>query len=83
VACPADDLTSVPFGRRRGEGEAIAAAGLLDQGRVTQGLENARAVTSHVIGDGQNKASSQLSKRRTRAGKGRRVGKNFLPTSKR
>ena len=54
-----------------GEGKAIAAAGLLDQGRIAQRLEDARRVAPHIIGDGQHKAGSQLAQRRTSPGKGR------------
>ena len=70
-----DERTFRPQAR---EGEAVAAAGLLDQGRVTQGLENTRAITSHIIGNRQNEAGGQLSKRRARTGKRRRVGKEFF-----
>ena len=60
------------------ERESIPAARLLDQGRVAQGLEDARGVASHVIGDRQNKTGRKLPERSPCAGKGWRVREKFL-----
>ncbi len=66
------------FGPQTREGETVAAPGLLDQGGIPQGLENPRAVTTHVIGDRQHEAGCQLSKGCTCAGKRRGVGEELL-----
>ena len=60
------------------EGEAVAAAGLLDQGGVAQGLEDAGRVAAHVIDDGQDEAGGQLPERGAGAGEGGRIGEEFL-----
>ena len=57
------------------EVKPISAAGLLDESCVSQGAENPIRSPAHVIGDRQNKACSQLPKRRSRAGEGWRVRK--------
>ena len=59
------------LGAQAREGEAIAAAGLLDQRRVAQGGEDTGLVAAHVIGDGQDKAGRKLAERGACAGKGR------------
>ncbi len=64
----------VPLGPQAREGEAVAAARLLDERRVAQGLEDAGRVAAHVVDDGQDEAGGQLAQRRARAGEGRAVG---------
>ena len=66
------------LGAQAREGEAVAAAGLLDQRRIAQGLEDAGRIAAHVIGDGQHKAGGQLAQRRAGAGKGGGVGEEAL-----
>jgi hypothetical protein len=56
------------------EGEAVAAARLLDQRGHAQRAENAVTRLAHVILDGQHEAGGQLPQRRTRAGEGGAVG---------
>ena len=48
-----------------GEGKAVAAAGLLDEGGIAQSLEDAGGLASHVIRDGQDKAGGQLAEGRS------------------
>ncbi len=60
------------------EGKAVAAAGLLDERGVAQGLEDAAGFAAHVVADGQHKAGSQLPERRARAGEGGRIGEEAL-----
>ncbi len=62
------------LGTQAGKGEAVAAAGLLDQRRVAQGLENPPRFLAHIVFDGQDETGRQLSQRRAGAGEGRRVG---------
>ena len=50
--------------------EAVAAAGLLDQGGDAQSAKDAVAALAHIIFDRQNKTSRKLPKGRTSAGKG-------------
>ena len=66
------------LGAQAREGEAVAAAGLLDQRGVAQGLEDAGGVAAHIIGDGQDKAGGQLAERRAGAGKGGGIGEKAL-----
>ena len=42
------------------KGKSIAAAGLLDQGGVPQGLKNTGRISAHIIANGENKTGSQL-----------------------
>ncbi len=44
------------FGAQSGEGEAVAAAGLLNERRIPQRVENAARFFAHVVFDGQHKA---------------------------
>ena len=60
-----------------GEGKAVAAAGLLDEGGIAQGLENAGRILAHVIGDGQHKTGSQLPQRCAGPGEGGGVGEEL------
>ncbi len=57
-----------------GEGEAVAAAGLLDQGRIAEGLENAGRVPAHVVGYGNYETRGKLPEWGAGARKGGRVG---------
>ena len=66
------------LGAQAGEGEAVAAAGLLDQGGVAQGLEDAGRVAAHIIGDGQDETGGQLAQRGARAGEGGGIGEEAL-----
>ena len=61
------------FRAQTGERETVAAAGLLDQSRIAQRLENAGIFLPHVIADGKNETGSQLSQRGTGTGKGRGI----------
>ena len=65
-------------GAQAGEGEAVAAAGLLDEGGIPQGLENPGGILAHIIGDGQHKAGGQLPQRCPGPGEGGGVGEEFL-----
>jgi len=62
------------LGPQPAEGKAVAAARLLDQGRVAQRLEDTRRRAPHVIFNRQHKAGRQLAQRRARPGEGRAVG---------
>ena len=62
------------LGAQAGEGKAVAAAGLLDEGGVAQGLEDAGGVAAHVIIDGQDKAGGELPEGSAGAGEGGGVG---------
>ena len=61
------------FRAQAGERETVATAGLLDQGRIAQCLENAGIFLPHVIADGKNETGSQLSQWSTGTGKGRGI----------
>jgi hypothetical protein len=50
VACPEEDLTIAPLRAQAREVEAVPAAGLLDEGGIAQGLEDAGGIAAHVIG---------------------------------
>jgi hypothetical protein len=47
----------------------------LDKGGIAQRGKNTVGSPAHIVGNGQHKAGSQLSKRRASAGKGRGVWK--------
>lgn len=66
------------LGAQAGEGESVAAAGLLDEGSVAQRLEDAGGVTTHVVVDGQDKAGGELSEGGAGTGKGGGVGEESL-----
>ena len=66
------------LGAQAREGEAVAAAGLLDEGGIAQGLEDAGRIAAHIVGDGQHKTGSQLAERCAGAGKGGRIGEEAL-----
>ena len=61
------------FRAQTGEGETIAAAGLLDQCGIAQGRENTAFLFAHVVADGEHKAGGQLAQWGTCTGKGRRI----------
>ena len=73
----------VPLGPQPRKREPVAAAGLLDQGRIAQSLEDAIGPAPHIVGDGKDEAGSQLSQRRARAGEGRRVGEETQGSQRR
>ena len=79
---PAEVITLSPRGRRRLKAEAIAAAGLLDQGGIAHGLEDAVGMLAHVIFDGQHKTGGKLAQRRARAGEGGRIGEKAQAVSR-
>ncbi len=64
------------------EGEAVAAAGLLDEGGIAQGLEDPAGFAAHIIADGQDKAGSQLPEGGAGAGEGGRIGEEALGAEK-
>ena len=66
------------LGAQAREGEAVAAAGLLDEGGVAQGLEDAGGVAAHVVDDGQDEAGGQLAEGGAGAGEGGGVGEEFF-----
>jgi len=61
-----------------GKVKAVAAAGLLDQGGIAKGAENAVLGTPHIIGNRQHKASRELPERCPCAGESRRIGEERL-----
>ena len=81
MAWPAEAFTSEPFGRRREKRETVAATGLLDQRRITQGLKDAARISAHVILNGQDKTGSQLAQGSSGTGKGGGVGEKLLGVS--
>ena len=75
VAIPALEATASPFRPQIGEGEPVAAAGLLNQSGIAEGLENACRIAAHVVADRQDEARGELPERRAGACERRRVGK--------
>ncbi len=63
----------VVLGAQPREGEAVAAAGLLDQRGVAQGLEDAVGCLAEIIGDRQDEAGRELAQGRACAGERGRV----------
>ncbi len=66
------------LGAQAGEGETVAAAGLLNEGSVAQGLEDAGGIAAHVVVNGQDKAGGELSEGSAGTGKGGGVGEESL-----
>jgi len=62
------------LGAQAGEGKAVAAASLLDEGGVAQGLEDAGGVATHVVIDGEDEAGGELPQRGTSTGEGGGIG---------
>ena len=58
------------LGADPGKGKSVAAAGLLYQRRVAQGLEDSGFLAAHVVGDGKHEAGGQLPERGAGAGEG-------------
>ncbi len=71
---PGGGLDVGALGAQAGEGETVAAAGLLDEGGVAQGLEDAGGIATHVVADGEDEAGGELPEGRARAGEGGGVG---------
>jgi hypothetical protein len=60
-------------GTQAGERKPIAAAGLLDEGGIAQGLEDTIRAAAHVVRNGQYKTGSQLAEGRAGPGESGRV----------
>ena len=75
---PRTGLDQRVFGAQAREGEAVASAGLLDESRIAQSLENAGGGAAHVVADGQHEAGRQLADGRARAGESGRIGGEAL-----
>ena len=70
-----DERAFWPQARER---EAVSTTGLLDQGRVPQGLENACRVAPHIVFNREDKTGCQLSQRGSGTCKCWGIGEKFL-----
>lgn len=62
------------LGAQAREGKAVAAAGLLDESSVAQGLEDAGGIAPHVVINGEDEAGGELPERGAGAGESGGVG---------
>ena len=62
---------------KAGKAKAVAAARLLNQGRIAKRLKDASGVPAHVVGDGQDKAGCELTQGRSGTREGWRIGEEL------
>ena len=75
---PGRGFHQAALGAQARKGKAVAAAGLLDQGGVPQGGEDAGGFLAHVVRNGQHETGRQLAQGGAGPGKGGRIGEEAL-----